>query len=140
MLKSTAVSITPSLTELFNMSISTGEIPSEWKTARIVPIPKGTDQMVLSGYRPISVLPSVSKVLKRHVKGIIEKHLQEHAPISTKQWGFVSSRSTVSALIKVVDDCLQAIDKGYEVCMIFFMYARHSTLCPIYYCYRHLKR
>ena len=34
--------------------------------------------------------------------------------------GFVSSHSTVSALIKVVDDCLQTIDKGYEMCMISF--------------------
>ena len=120
MLKSTAESITSSLMTLFNLSISTGVFPTEWKTARIVPIPKGNDQTVLSGYRPISVLPIASKVLERHVKSIIEVHLQEHSPISPRQWGFVSSRSTVSALIKVVDDCLQALDKGYEVCMIFF--------------------
>ena len=120
MLKSTAASITSSITTLFNISISTGVFPTEWKTARIVPIPKGNDQTILPGYRPISVLPIASKVLERHVKSIIEAHLQEHSPISPRQWGFVSSRSTVSALIKVVDDCLQALDKGYEVCMIFF--------------------
>ena len=43
MFKSTATSIAPSLATLFNMSISRGTFPSEWKTARIVPIPKGTD-------------------------------------------------------------------------------------------------
>ena len=120
MLKSTAESTASSLSTLFNLSISTGVFPTEWKTARIVPIPKGDNQTVLSGYRPISVLPIASKVLERHVKSIIEDYLQEHSPISPRQWGFVSSRSTVSALIKVVDDCLQALDNGYEVCMIFF--------------------
>ena len=40
-LKMTAVSTVPQLTALFNMSISTGKFPSEWKIGRIVPIPKG---------------------------------------------------------------------------------------------------
>ena len=42
MLKCTDESITPSLMELFNLLISTGVFPSEWKTGRIVPIPKGS--------------------------------------------------------------------------------------------------
>ena len=53
MLKSTAESTASSLTTLFNLSISTDIFPTEWKTARIVPIPKGNNQTVLSGYRPI---------------------------------------------------------------------------------------
>lgn len=68
---------------------------------------------------PYSDLPSVvysSRVyhvynIYRYVKGIIENYLQEHTPISP---------TTMSALIKVVDDFLQAIDKGHEVCVIFF--------------------
>ena len=42
MLKETALSITSAVTKLFNTSIRLGEIPSEWKTARVSPIPKGT--------------------------------------------------------------------------------------------------
>ena len=41
MLKKTAMSITPVITELFNTSIRLGEIPDEWKVACITPIPKG---------------------------------------------------------------------------------------------------
>jgi len=41
MLKMTAISIAPQLTTLFNISISTGRFPSDWKVGRIVPIPKG---------------------------------------------------------------------------------------------------
>ena len=105
--------------ELFNLSITTGVFPSEWKTGRIVPIPKGNNQSLPSGFRPISILPIVSKLLERHVKCIIEKHLLENTPISSRQWGFMMSRSTVSALINVIDVWNSALDQGYEVCAIF---------------------
>ena len=104
MMKSTACSIAPILTRLFNKSICTGELPATWKHGRIVPVPKNPkDKNQPSGYRPISILPIVSKVIERHVKVLIEDHLERNAPISPRQWGFVSSRSTVSALIRVVD-------------------------------------
>ena len=84
-LKSTAASIAPSLTELFNLSVTSGVFPVEWKIGRIAPIPKGNDQTVPSGFRPISILPIVSKVMERHIQTVIESHLQEHAPISPRQ-------------------------------------------------------
>ena len=130
MLKSTAVSIAPSLTELFNMSISTGVYPSDWKVARIVPVPKGTDQSLVSGYRPISILPVVSKLVEQHVKLLIEDHLQNNAPISSHQWGFISSRSSVSALIRVIDALSLALDQGFEVCMIFFDVSKAFDTVP----------
>ena len=52
MLKFTAGSIAPTLTTLFNLSICSGIFPAEWKLGRIVPVPKGTDGILLSGYRP----------------------------------------------------------------------------------------
>ena len=110
MLKSTSLSITHSLCKLFNLSISNGIFPAEWKLGRITPIPKGTNNSLPSGYRPISVLPVASKLIERHVKVIVENFLQLHAPISSRQWGFMSNRSTVSALIRVMDDWLSAID------------------------------
>ena len=67
MLKMTAISIAPQLTTLFNISISTGRCPSDWKVGRIVPIPKGKQNNKLTNYRPISVLPIVSKLIERHI-------------------------------------------------------------------------
>ena len=69
MLKETAKSIAPSLTHLFNLSITKGQFPRLWKTASIVPIPK-TDKHSPSGYRPISLLPIVSKGLEKHIHSI----------------------------------------------------------------------
>ena len=55
MLKGTALSITPVLTHLFNMSIVSGIFPDKWKLSSVVPIPKGGDHSNPSNYRPISL-------------------------------------------------------------------------------------
>ena len=68
-------------------------------------------------YRPISILPIVSKVLERHAKEIIDNHLAESSPISNNQWGFMHHRSSTSALISVIHDWLSALDSGHEVCV-----------------------
>lgn len=59
-------------------------------------------------------------LITKHVKSLLEEHLQLHAPISARQWGFKSSRSTVSALIQVIEDWSRAVDRGYEVCVVLF--------------------
>ena len=56
MLKATALSITSAVTKLFNISIRLGEIPNEWKMARVSPIPRGTFSPDPAKYRPISLL------------------------------------------------------------------------------------
>ena len=127
MLKCTAASISSPLTSLCNLSISTGVFPSAWKQARIVPVPKGTNKTLPSGYRPISILPVVSKIIERH---IIVEHLEHSAPISPKQWGFISFKSTISALIKVVDDWSRALDQEFEVCIVFFNISKAFDTVP----------
>ena len=102
MLKATAASIAPSLTRLFNLSLATGSFPEAWKMARIVPIPKtSTSSSSPSGYRPISILSIISKILEKHVHQLIFQHLCVHHPLSSKQWGFLPGRSTASALLSL---------------------------------------
>ena len=86
MLKSSAYSIVPSLTNLFNLSLATGIFPTDWKLARVVPVPKGDNLRVsTAGYRPISILPTVSKLLERHVSEIILGSISESSSISNCQ-------------------------------------------------------
>ena len=46
--------------------------------------------------------------------------LLEHAPISTKQWGFLPGRSATDAVLSANHDWHQTLDSGSEVCAIFF--------------------
>ena len=120
MLKYTSLSIADPLHKLFNLSLSTGTFPSDWKLGRITAMPKGANNKLPSGYQPISVLPVVSKLIERHVKSIIMNFLLSNSPITMRQWGFMTNRSTISALIKVIDDWSKALDQGHEVCAVFF--------------------
>ena len=121
MLKSTAYSIASSLTKLFNISLAEGTLPAEWKLARVVPVPKSDAQKnFVSGYRPISILPVISKILEHHVSDIILDHICDAYPISDQQWGFMHHRSSTSALISVIHDRLYALDNGHEVCVVIF--------------------
>ena len=56
--------IGPSVTKIINHSIFTGNVPTQWKWARISPVFKGGDRLQMSNFQPISVLPVLSKVLE----------------------------------------------------------------------------
>ena len=120
MLKSTAYSITPEITKLFNKSIKSGRLPSGWKLSSVVPVPKGDDNTNVANYRPISLLPIISKLLERHIYWVIARHFEAHSPITIHQWGFQPKKSTTAALLNVYNDWSAALDKGKEVCAIFF--------------------
>ena len=62
-----AAELTPSLTALFNMSMSTCALPDSWKHAFVVPIHKNGDKCKADNYRPISLLNGVSKIMERLV-------------------------------------------------------------------------
>ena len=118
MLKTTAHSIAPSITKLFNLSISHGRFPESWKTSTVVP--KSANHKEATNYRPISLLSILSKMLERHFHQYITNHLNDHHPLSNKQWGFQSGKSTVAALLSATHDWFQALESGQEVCSIFF--------------------
>ena len=59
------------LSDLFNFSQTSGKVPLIWKEANVTPIFKKDDPLVVSNYRPISLLSTVGKVLEK----IVNKHL-----------------------------------------------------------------
>ena len=120
----------PSLTKLFNQSLSTGIIPLSWKKSLVVPIPKNKEVSNPSNYRPISLLPIVSKVLEPHVHTLVIDHLLRNHPLSTVQWGFLEGRSTVTALLHVTDQWFQALENGYDICAIFFDFHKAFDSVP----------
>jgi len=61
-----------------------------WKRSNIVPIPKNGDKTNQAKYRPIFLLPILSKLLERHIVNLLLQHLVETQPISDSQWGFQS--------------------------------------------------
>ena len=65
MLKTAAGVPAPSLAFLFNQSISSGIVPTEWKLAKVTPIFKKGKRQDVNNYRPISIIPAVAKVFEK---------------------------------------------------------------------------
>ena len=120
MLKGTATSIAPVLTMLFNCSIQTGKLPSAWKVSNIVPIPKGSSSDEPCNYRPISLLSIISKVLERIIYNRVTAHLECIYPPIQNQWGFLSGRSTTSAILSATHDWFTLLEEGKEISAVFF--------------------
>ena len=108
------------MTKLFNKSVSSGRFPRAWKLSSVVPVPKGDDGSSVSNYRPISLLPIVSKLLERHMYWLTVSHLDVYSPISLYQWGFQPKKSTTAALLDVYNTWTMAVDKRKEMCAVFF--------------------
>jgi hypothetical protein len=75
LLKETARQIALSLTVLFNKSLSTGELPCDWKLANVVLVHKKDNKEHVENYRPISLLSHISKALERCVFNKIKDHV-----------------------------------------------------------------
>ena len=130
MLKETALSMTPAVTQLFNISISLGELPDEWKIARVSPIPKSSNRSDPSNYRPISLLSVLSKLLERHIRNTLLDHLTLYSPISAQQWGFSRGKSATGALLAATDQWHQWLDSGTDICAVFFDYRKAFDSVP----------
>ena len=119
MLKLTTHCSTPAITRLFNLSLTSGSVPHEWKCASVTPIPKVPGTSDYKQFRPISLLPILSKVLERHVLAYLLDWALSKSLISDNQWGFLSGRSTTGVLVTTTDKWHRCLERGSEVCAVF---------------------
>ena len=110
MLKLAAPIIALSITKFIHLSFSLNVFPSRWKTAKVTPIFKSGDPTDVTNYRPISVLPILSKIAERHVHNALYNFLYENDLIYTRKSGFRSKQSTETALMNIIDDLLFNLD------------------------------
>ena len=101
MLRKSPGEVTKALIAIFNASISAGAFPSEWKHAQVTPVFKKGDLSELGNYRPISLLPIVSKVLERLIDEQLRNFLDRHGIIDDAQHGFRRSHSCETALVSL---------------------------------------
>ena len=119
MLKDAAVVVAKPLTRIVIESLSQGTVPSEWKYAKITPLYKKGMSTDMDNYRPISVLPVVSKVLERVVHHQLHSFLSEHKLLSPFQCGFRRNHSTEFAAIAFSDYIRRGIDLGLLTGAVF---------------------
>jgi len=96
--------ITKILKDICNLSITSKIFPNSWKTAKVSPLYKKNSKDDPNNYRPISVLPILSKLLERHVADHLFEFLTSHDLLAVRQSGFRQKHSCETALHLMVDE------------------------------------
>ena len=86
------------LSVIINNSLTMGLVPNMAKLAKIIPIYKAKDKKNISNYRPISLLPVISKILEKDVHKNLYTFLEKNKVLYASQYGFRKNRSTVSTI------------------------------------------
>ena len=94
----------------FNKCIIDGKFPDQLKKADVSPVFKKGNHNDKTNYRPVSILPSLSKVYERLIYNQIN-HITENA-LSIFQCGFRKKHSTQYALIAMIEKARKILDKG----------------------------
>ena len=108
------------ITDIVNMSLRESLMPKSLKTALIRPLLKktGLDSNNLKNYRPISNLTFISKVIEKVVSGRLNEHLIKISMFDPLQPAYRDKHSTETALIKVENDILSALDAGSSAILL----------------------
>ena len=87
------------LTLLINQVLNTGIFPDELKIAKVIPLFKKDDPKLLKNYRPISLLPTISKVVEKIIFTQLSTYFYENKLIFDNQYGFRPKLSTEYAAL-----------------------------------------
>ena len=101
LLKSVKAEISTTIDHIINQSLNTGTFPNNLKLAKVIPMHKKGDNKVFDNFRPISILPAISKVFKK-VDQLYE-HFNSNALFYSSQYGFKKNHSTELAVLELID-------------------------------------
>lgn len=134
-MKSCIACIAKPLCALVNCSFRTGIFPDPLKIAKVCPVFKNGSENNFSDYRPISVLPSFSKIFEKVAFNRLEKFVTSCCILSNCQYGFRQKHSTYMALLDMYNKVSESIDDNKFTIGIFIDLAKafdtinHNILC-----------
>lgn len=100
------------ITEIFNAIIRTGHFPNEWKVAKIIMIPKhGKPAEEITSYRPISLLPVLSKLFEKIFIKKLNKVIASDNLIPDYQFGFRNKHGTIEQIHRIVNQINADLEK-----------------------------
>ena len=111
LLKEGAPWLSEPLVALFNQSLQSGQLPSDWTCANVTPVHKKGSKHDPKNYRPVSLTSTVVKIMERLVHGKITNFLNEHNKLDPSQHGFRSRHSCQTQLLETVHQWANTLDR-----------------------------
>jgi hypothetical protein len=95
------------LADVFNMCMMQGCYPKSLKVARIAPVFKKGNVLLITNYRPISILPILNKVFEKIIYVRVSRFFSDHNLLSENQFGFMKGRDTQQATLKLIHNLIE---------------------------------
>ena len=100
------------VTLILNQCLTNGVFPDKLKIAKVVPIHKSDDDTMFNNYRPISILPTLSKIFEKVIFNQVHEHFHVNNLYFSNQYGFRKKHSTELAVLEVIDRITYQLDQG----------------------------
>jgi len=109
------------LLNLYNVSWATGQVPIDWKVGVVCPIPKpGKDPNQTNGYRPITMLSVIGKLMERIILRRMEYLLESRNLLHGAQFGFRKGKSTYNAL-SILSNTIRTAISEKKYCLVVYL-------------------
>ena len=123
-LREAAEEISPYLSIIFQQSLQSSQLPTDWLTANISPIYKKGSRSVAANYRPVSLTSVSCKLLEHIIFHHIMAHLQQHSILSKNQHGFRTGHSCETQLVTTIEDLALSLEYGQQVDMLILDFSK----------------
>ena len=129
-LKNCAAELAPIISDIFQQSLDTGSLPSDWRNANISPVFKKGNKHIASNYRPVSLTSVCCKILEHIICSSILKHLEQYSILTPLQHGFRSGHSCESQLIVTMHDIITTYDRKIQTDMVILDFSKAFDTVP----------
>lgn len=133
-LKYVAYHICNHLSHIINLCLDKGTYPENLKTSIVRPIFKKDNKQSMNCYRPISLIPVISKVFEKYIYNQLYNYLEKFNILSEDQKGFRKNKTINMAIFDFLRNVMINVDKRTPVCSIYcdmtqaFDYVDHDIL------------
>ncbi|KAJ2947555.1 hypothetical protein O0L34_g17345 [Tuta absoluta] len=119
LIRAAAVQLSPVLADLYNQCLREGTFPTPLKVSKISPLFKGKGKREnLDGYRPVSIIPAVAKIMENGLSERLSKYLTSINALSERQYAYRAGRSTIDLAREVVRRVIGAREGGLQVAVL----------------------
>jgi Reverse transcriptase (RNA-dependent DNA polymerase) len=117
--KKLSLTLSTPLYHIFSKSFESGQLPTQLKTAKIVPLFKLGDKSNMDNYRPIALLNVFSKIIEKIVCNHLSVYLENNSLFSPNQYGFRKNHSTLHPMVHFMNKILSSLENHEHSIAIF---------------------
>ena len=99
------------ITHIVNLSITQCIFPEQFKLAKVIPLHKKDDWLNPKNFRPVAILPILSKIIEKAVFIQMIEYMNENELLHPNHHGFCAGHNTTTALIQMYDSWIEALEK-----------------------------